>query len=138
MIPASFGVYTWVVCFSKTQARMVTGGFRYDGVLMWRENLPSDPLMEMSEGSPPNTGLFALGQEIWKYGAPLCFPMGARPSFGQTYGKKGFGHLGSDVAPPIHDMAVTYNGGQFTTRRVMRCCKHSSSVDALGHTRALS
>jgi hypothetical protein len=58
-----------------------------------------------------NANIYALGQSVWRYGTSNCFPLGSRPSMAAMYGPNGFGVLGSDVAPTIHDMCVLHNGG---------------------------
>lgn len=106
-ISDAYGVYTWVGTFSKHQARIITGGFRYLGVCNWRAHLPTDP--DLSTGL--NMGLFALGAELMRWGTAVCFPFGCRPPLALIHGLNGFGHLGSDVGPTHHDLCVVYNGG---------------------------
>jgi hypothetical protein len=126
-----YGVYTWITCFSKTQARLLSGGMRYIGAIWFRSRLSSiDPTLNMSG---TNKDLFALGQHIFRLGTSLCYRSGARPSFALIHGMNGFGHLGSDVGPTIHDICVVYNGGSATYNPTLTTWGIGSMTLSAGH-----
>jgi hypothetical protein len=104
---------------------------RYIGAIWFREQLPgTDPTLNMSG---TNKDLFALGQNIFRVGTSTCYRTGARPSFALIHGMNGFGHLGSDVGPTIHDICVVYNGGSATYNPTLTTWGIGSMTLSAGH-----
>jgi hypothetical protein len=104
--------YTWGVTFHQSQCMFLTVGFQRQGVDLWRVRLTTDPGGGLSATPDAilDTQEFARGFVSWNWGT-LGFPRNIRPGFGILHGLNGFGHLGSDIGPTVHDMCVVYNGG---------------------------
>ena len=105
VIADALGVYSWIIAFSRTQAHFACAGYRYNGVTAQRAQLPNDPAQNVDTLTYPH------GQSVWRWGSSQAFPFGIRPGFNTLLGMAGFSHLGSDVAPTVHDIARCYNGG---------------------------
>jgi hypothetical protein len=109
------GAYTWAICFAKTQARMLSGGYRHWGVMCWRSALPGDPPIDPDTNKGINIQLYNHGHSIWWHGTCVAFPWGSRPTFASLHGAAGTGRLGSTVARTFDAIVAAYpRDGDFT------------------------
>lgn len=102
---AGGGHYPWPVAISKTQGRIISGGFANLGMFSWRIGQPGDPTTNIITNQNIDMPAMVRGRAIWDNGAPTNWPFGARPTFRNLYGPTGCAHLGLGT---FDDFATLY------------------------------
>lgn len=99
------GHYPWLVAFSKTQGRIVTGGFANLGLFSWRIRQSNDPSTNVLTNQNIDSPAMSRGRAIWDHGSVVNWPYGARPTFRNLYGPTGCAHLGLGT---LDDVVAAY------------------------------